>query len=47
MSLFQNVHGNSTVFFLANFLQENNMLLKKTPILPFFSEKIAKNEKQI
>jgi hypothetical protein len=27
-------------FFLANFLQENNInLLKKTPIFPFFSEK--------
>jgi hypothetical protein len=35
-------------FFLANFLQENNIiLLKKTPIFPFFSEKkIAKNWKK-
>jgi hypothetical protein len=32
-------------FFLANFLQENNIiLLEKTPIFPFFSEKkFAKN----
>jgi hypothetical protein len=31
-------------FFLANFLQENNIiLLKKTPIFPLFPENFAKN----
>jgi hypothetical protein len=31
-------------FFLANFLEENNIfLLKKTPIFPLFPENFAKN----
>jgi hypothetical protein len=35
-------------FFLANFLQENNIiLLKKTPIFPFFQKNLPKIEKKI